>query len=1016
MVFWKRAAKGDDIRDIPTPNSGGRPKLKAAFTNELRASVRLLEDTNENRNAGLFGLIGSSKKSPFRPGGRPKLSKEQKDELQASVHKIMAKRQLVEFRETTSPPVPVEKSDTQQQPAVDQDLRVDQIDTNQRPTLIEDLPVDDIRPPLNQNLPTDEINLNQHHNLNHDLPTGAIDTNQRPTLNHDVPTGETNAHQRPTLNQDFADELHSSFRRRESRNESRRQEIKKRMMERRESKRLLESQFIPPIISEEDEHEIATDSPHRSPRAKAQATLNKSGERPPLRPDLFDELRKSIHSRSTRNFDRRQEIKERLMKRRDSQRIVSEMSGHSQSSFASFGEGHESFANDIAAPKSALRGREGKKTTWDLSGHSTNTFAHASFSDIGDTEHEPAFTPAVSMQQSGTNVEGVDKSGASRDTVKSEYLRVLKENKRLKNEETLNMKKVAVLTQQIEDLKAEGTDLRKQLSAWQEKTSMISRRQSQDRQKYENSSEMIAKARLDLTKTLNENIALKSSIHNLQLQAEGREATIRSLNETIEGQFGKLSSLSAQLKDTESELRFYANEKRRIEEELTVLMASQEGGDISEVIRRLEQDKARWLEEKERTLEAKRIALDEESNRILQREKQKYEQESEQKKQMTVKAKVHNDEHKKIQDAINKQIKEMKDVNDDLRDKFNNEQTENRLEIRRKDHTIGMLEQEISKLRRKLAASQLKEQDLEAQLADIQNKNNELDDARRQISVLEKQIKNTKKEAPQQKQDWKEIVLPGYKHLRGVTFGTPSEELAGFLTILVEDQKAKQAEALTQLQKEVKKYLKDVVDGGGSGRKKSTGSKSTAALKDLRKKSSAKKRGPIRKRKKDESTFTDIEDYDWAAKPKNVRKESKRALKEEISSSSDDSSTYHRPKRRRKIEKKKKILKSSSKKVKSRTATKKKASRLKKKNDSKPIHRHHKRKAERPKISRHRQIDDNYTREQKNIGENVPIDLDDVSLVVVKRIHTKKSKNKAGTSDSLLRFQTIVPPEMIILQ
>lgn len=990
MVFWKRAAKGDDIREPPTPTSGGRPKLKAAFTEELRASVRNIHDINENRS-GLFGLLGSNKMSPFRPGGRPKLSKEQKDELRASVHNLMAKRKTDLPRETT----PVEESDASQSPTLNQDLPADEIIANQPPNLIQDLPADKIT-----------LNTNQDPTLMQD---------QRPTLNHDLPTHEINTNQRPALNKDFADELHSSFRRRESRNDVRRQEIKKRMIERRESKRLLDSQFFPPSISEEDE--IDTDSPSRSPITKKDAASKTSGERPPLRPELFDELKKSIHRRSTRNFDRRQEIKERLIKRRDSQRIVSEISGHSQSSFGSLAEGHESFANDTAPPKSAPRRRGGKKTTWDLSGHSTDTFASASFSDLGGTEHEPTSTPSVSIPERESNVEGTDKSGTSRDTGKSEYLKVLKENKRLKNEENLSMKKISLLTQQIDDLKAEGTDLRKQLSAWQEKTSLISKRQSEDRQKYENSSEMITKARLELTKTLNENIALKSSIHSLQLEAEGRETTIRSLNEIINGQFGKISLLSAQLKDTEAELRFNTTEKRRIEEELAVLMASQEGGDISEVIRRLEQDKAKWLEEKERSLEAKRIALDEENDRILQREKQRYERESKQKVQMTVKTNDHKEEHKKLQDAINEQIREMKDTNDELRDKLNIEQTENRLEIRKKDHTIGMLEQEISKLRRKLAGSQLKEQDLEAQLASIQNQNNELDDAKRQISVLEKQIKNLKKEAPQQNKDWREIVLPGYKHLRGVTFGTPSEELAGFLTILVEDQKAKQSEALSQLQKEVKKYLKDVVEGGGSGRKKSSASKSTGGQKHLTKKSSSKKRSTIRKRKKDQTTFTDIEDYDWATKPKKVRKEPQ--TKQETlssSSSSDESSSYHRPKKSRKIEKNKRRLKKSSAKLKARPTTKKKVSRLKKKNDSKPIHRHHKHKSESRRISRHRPIDDNPARRQKDIGGRAPIDLDDVSLVVVKRIHTKKSKNKAGTNDSRQMFQAITPPEMIILQ
>ncbi len=924
MVFWKRGAKGDDIRELPPPNSGGRPKLKAAFTQELQASVRNLADSNHDKAKGRFGFLGSGKMSPFRSAGRPRLSKEQQDELRLSVHNLMAKREKTE---------------------------------SSKESIQSTLP--DRRP---ENL-------------------------------------------RPTLNQNISDELTQSFRQREARNDARREEIRKRMIERRESKRQLESHVYPQVINEENESD--SDSPGRSPKlAQHNVAPNLSGERPRLRPDLFDELKKSIHSRSTRNFDRRQEIKARLMKRRESQRNLPNPSTHSTSSDASFAEGHDSFATDLP-PKSALRGKGGKVMKWDMSAHSSETFANASFSDMGDTEHGPNFKPSaldesISEQH---DKEGVKVVG---DLDRAEWSDLIRENKRLKCEDDLNKKKISILTQQVDGFRAESTDLRKQLSSWQEKASAISHRQSQDRQKFENSSDLMTKARVELTKALNENASLKSRLHEIQLQAESHDRTILFLNETIDNLSEKISSITAQLKDSEAELRFNINEKRRIEEELAVVIASGDGSDIGETIRRLEQDKAKWLEERERILEAKRIAIDEENDRLLEREKQRYRREAEQLVAVSEKTKDREGEHQRLQDAISGQLKELKKNNDDLREKVNNEQLENRVETRKKDHTIAMLEQELSKLRRKLAGSQLREQDFEAQLLDIQNSSDELRDAKRQISLLEKQIKKLKKEKAHERTDWKEIILPGYKHLRGVTFGAPSDELAGFLTILVEDQKAKQSEVMSQIQNDVKKFLKEAKDKVGSGMSSASRSKSNKDEKQAkpRKSNDANKTSTTRKRKMDPNEFTDIEDYDWAVKPKKTVTPIHRVQVEESSSSEDDSSTNHSLKKHRRRDKRRKQKKKSR-------AKKKEKPKLKKHGKIQP-----KQQPARRRISRHRPtLDDNIEMMERKSKNSVAMNLDDISLVVIKRTHANKlKKKKKRSSDPRRRLPPVKPPATIILQ
>lgn len=807
----------------------------------------------------------------------------------------------------------------------------------------------------------------------------------------------------------MAEELRASFHKREASNQSRREEIRTRMMQRKQSK----GQIYPDSIREEQDSE--TDSEDRPPRrAQISAIADESGDRPRLRPELFDELRKSIHGRSTRNFDRRQQIKERIMKRRESQRVLPlASSAHSiDSSEPSFAE-----SEDIplkAAPKSGKKGK-GKKMTWDTSQHSVDTFLDESFSDRKGSSHGHGFESSTSrdlVQPSPIfDSDNAVDPPEDFDSLRLEWSTLVRENKKLKNNATVDEKKISILARQVYDLKAEGTDLRKQLSNWQDKVSAISKRQSQDRIKFENSTDLIAKARVELTKTLNENSALKTTVHELELAADDRQRRIQSLNENVASQSGRITLMSAELRDIQTELRYNIDEKRRLEEELAVIVASRDGKDIGETIRRLEQDRAQWLEEKERTLEAKRIALDEENDRVLEREKKRYREEAEELMEISEKTRDRELEHQRLQEIINKQLTEMKEANEDLRDKLQQEHMENRVETKKKDHTIAMLEQEVSKLRRKLAASQLREQEYEARLAEIENNDDELRHTKKQNSLLEKQIRKLRKGKPIQQGggDWKEIVLPGYKNLHGVTFGAPSEDLAGFLTILVEDQRSKQSETKSKLQKEVRKYLRELRGKAGESdkkgstkrksktvKKKSTTTKKKKISTKLR--SSKKKKPTPSKQPKRQSSFTDIEDYDWDVKPKKIKKKKSKRTRSVEEFSDDDSVAQRRSKRHKKLTKK------TKRKSKKKLDVKKKAS---KKKSSKHGEKHQAKKSGGRRISRHAARKDD-SEMMADLKDRNP---EDVSLAVMKQAHTKKR-----SSGPRLRLPPVVPPESIVLQ
>merc|ERR1712238_370913 len=86
---------------------------------------------------------------------------------------------------------------------------------------------------------------------------------------------------------------------------------------------------------------------------------------------------------------------------------------------------------------------------------------------------------------------------------KKEFIRLTGENKTLKTKLVTRDAKISLLDQQVSDLTVETKNHRKQLSRWQSKANKLSKLQSKDRMKFDRSTDLIAEARVGLTKALN---------------------------------------------------------------------------------------------------------------------------------------------------------------------------------------------------------------------------------------------------------------------------------------------------------------------------------------------------------------------------------------------------------------------------------------------------------------------------------------------------------------------------------
>ena len=717
-----------------------------------------------------------------------------------------------------------------------------------------------------------------------------------------------------SMSREMAKELKMSFHDRQSKRDLKREEIRERIMKRRKAvKKTTKAGSLDGDDSENDSH----DSRSRRPQSSLNnyldedptLTSSRQYQRPRIKQELANELKMSIHSRQAKRDEHRREIKERIMKRRQSRsRLTPPEKSHQP--FVKK-ESHKSPSKKSFDKKSEIKKRSNrdkkrkKKKLPKRSSHSMESFANASLSDNSDDsigwreKYRPkALNDRKTRKQSyEKNIFEDEGIILSHTETNFELKRLRNERKQLKDGLLASKSQISKLSQKLEDYRAECKDLRKQLSTWQDKASKFSKLQSEEKQKFDSSADLIARARIDLTKALNENRMLKNQVYDLESSVGQRDRRFRSLHETIELQSEKVDDIAMKFKDSEAELRFVIEEKHRTEEELAVLVASRDGKDVGKTIRRLEEEKAQWLDERERVLEAKRRALDEENERILERERIRYQEERGQRIEVSKQTRIREKESQQMQDAINLQLQGLKESNQSLQDRLTGDRLEFQLGLKEKEQTIASLELEVSKVRRKFPSSELKEKEIDFRKAEADAAKADLKDARRTNRDLERQIENLKSDSreprQQPEQDWREIILPGYRNLRGVTFGSDLDSLAGFLTILVEEQ-SKRAETSTKTVSRMSNYLKDPKVKSKSkskskGKSKSKSkSKSTSKGKRKRKrKRKSKSKGKRKKTSKKAKSSSASNDKHRSSTSKKIVKEKTKAKDKQTRSRSN---------------------------------------------------------------------------------------------------------------------------------
>lgn len=297
-----------------------------------------------------------------------------------------------------------------------------------------------------------------------------------------------------------------------------------------------------------------------------------------------------------------------------------------------------------------------------------------------------------------------------------------------------------LLRQQVNHLTLETKNMRGQLCKWQTKSKEKGKLLSKRRIKLDNSAHLIAEARTGLTKALNDAGKLETKIFDLETNVAEKDRHVKNLYDTIERQTQIIREMTIKLRDKDTVLRLNENEKRKLEDEVQVLIASKGRKDIGRTLRYLERERETWLSDREEKIEAARIELENENDRIFEREKAWNRRSHDILIDSSNKKRQVEEKQQKSQQYVNDQLDYMMEINRKLQQKFTKEREELASQTEQQDNTIHSFELRVLDLHNHITTRIQTEKDVILRKAEVELIKEDLRDAREQNKLLHKKM------------------------------------------------------------------------------------------------------------------------------------------------------------------------------------------------------------------------------------------------------------------------------------
>jgi predicted nucleic acid-binding Zn-ribbon protein len=351
---------------------------------------------------------------------------------------------------------------------------------------------------------------------------------------------------RPSLRKDLADEIQQSFVYRRQSNEIHKKTVVDRIMKRRDSQREL-------LLSDEHSPELPGESRHDDDPNMESITINGNVHRHQqqnadgsnsllLRQENLPAYKQSVSKQKWEKLHSKLP-KGKIMKKPDSIQISDETVAKTPplpSSATDQSGQRNSLQRKMSRYKKGIQKRPNDTPTLAESGQRIEAFAP--FATDGDQSRNiarylfPGQTsfdfdiPKNAFETDGVNMQ-ID---GDFESYKAEWARLIKTKQSLKAQLNASEMQLSVLQQQVDGLMVQTNDLKLQRDHWQGKATKLKKLHERERLKFENSTDLIAQARVELTKSMNDTRAMRTIIHDLESNLKTKDRRIEELDDTIQ--------------------------------------------------------------------------------------------------------------------------------------------------------------------------------------------------------------------------------------------------------------------------------------------------------------------------------------------------------------------------------------------------------------------------------------------------------------------------------------------------
>jgi len=313
-----------------------------------------------------------------------------------------------------------------------------------------------------------------------------------------------------------------------------------------------------------------------------------------------------------------------------------------------------------------------------------------------------------------------------------------------------------LLRQKVNQLTSETKVMRSKLIRWQTKSKSLSELQNED---IAMNPTRVSDAPIELAEALDDATNLEAIFFDSQTTIDERDKHADMLYDTIECQAKTMTDLTTKLRDKEILPNLNENEKRKLQDEVQVVIASKDGDGIENTLRHLEERvREPWLSDREkRKKKVTQIMLKRGYSNTFGREKSEHRQGQEVLKENSSKKRQLEENQQETLQFLNQQLRDTMKTNHEIKQRHMKERQDMVSEIKEKNAAIVSFALQISNLNKQISTLNQSIESLTKSFQVAQKQNERLQEKIKELTGDDDSVKKWVKILKTQKEEIESI-------------------------------------------------------------------------------------------------------------------------------------------------------------------------------------------------------------------------------------------------------------------